>query len=80
MPCGEWPKDQKQAEIGTFIKAAITNDIEGSVGYSATTLGWSQNEVTVYASHLRKELRDNGLHSYCRNNVVWAQKLITVEA
>lgn len=40
----------------------------------AIQLGWSQEEITVYAAHLRKELRGGKVHAFYRANVVWAQK------
>ncbi|EFX05118.1 methyltransferase type 12 [Grosmannia clavigera kw1407] len=79
MPCGEWPEDPKQAEIGTFVKAGLENDIEGMISYSASKLGWTPSEVIVYAAHVHKELRDKSLHSFCRINVAWAQKPIVAD-
>jgi hypothetical protein len=40
----------------------------------ATQLGWTKEEIAVYAANLRKELRTNAVHSYYRANVVYAQK------
>lgn len=71
--CG-WPKDPKQREIGQYTRAAIENDIEGTVGFSALQLGWTKEEVMVYAAHLRKEMRSGNLHGYFRSNIAWAQK------
>ncbi|KAK7408530.1 hypothetical protein QQX98_009290 [Neonectria punicea] len=77
IPISPWAKDRKNREIGEFSKAAIENDIEGVVGFSATQLGWSKEEITLYAAHLRKELRNNNLHPFYRSNVAWAQKPLT---
>ncbi|KAK1762289.1 S-adenosyl-L-methionine-dependent methyltransferase [Phialemonium atrogriseum] len=74
LPTSGWDKDPKQREIGLYTRAAIVNDTEGSVGFSASQLGWSREEVAVYAAHLRRELRSNKLHAYYRANVAWAQK------
>lgn len=74
LPTSGWDKDPKQREIGLYSRAAIVNDTEGSVGFSASQLGWSREEVAVYAAHLRRELRSNKLHAYYRANVAWAQK------
>lgn len=74
LPTSGWPKDPKLREIGQFTKAAIENDIEGTIGFMAIQLGWSQDEITVYAAHLRKELRGGKVHAFYRANVVWAQK------
>lgn len=74
LPTSGWPKDPKLREIGQFTKAAIENDIEGTIGFMAIQLGWSQEEISVYAAHLRKELRGGKVHAFYRANVVWAQK------
>ncbi|EXL45061.1 hypothetical protein FOCG_13824 [Fusarium oxysporum f. sp. radicis-lycopersici 26381] len=74
LPTSGWPKDPELKKIGQFTRAAIENDIEGAVGFMATQIGWSQDEIRVYAAHLRKELRSNQHHSYYRANVMWAQK------
>lgn len=74
MPISGWPEDPKLREIGQFSRAAIENDIEGIVGFSATQLGWSREQIAVYAAHLRRELRSRQVHAYYRSNVAWAQK------
>ena len=40
----------------------------------ASKLGWSKEEISVYAAHLRKELRAKQVHAYFRSNAVYAQK------
>ncbi|KAF7557728.1 hypothetical protein G7Z17_g414 [Cylindrodendrum hubeiense] len=74
IPISPWPRDPKHREVGHFTKAAIENDIEGTIGFAATQLGWNRTEITLYAAHLRKELRAGKVHAYYRSNVVWAQK------
>ena len=61
-------------EIGEVALAAIASDIEGYVLYMATMQGWSKEEVTVYAAHLRREMRDPNIHPYCHIKVVWGRK------
>lgn len=74
LPTSGWPKDPNQKKVGEFTKAAIENDAEGAVGFSASHLGWSQEEIGQYAAHLRRELRVGDQHAYYRANVAWAQK------
>lgn len=71
---GRWPKDPKMKRIGEFAHAAVNSDIEGYVLYMATLLGWTKEEVTVYAAHLRREMRDTSIHSYVGTKVVWGKK------
>lgn len=74
MPLGKWPRDPRLKEIGACTSTAIGNDVEGYVLYMATLLGWSKEEVTVFAAHLRKEIRDPAIHSYYRVRVAWGKK------
>ncbi|KAK1761860.1 S-adenosyl-L-methionine-dependent methyltransferase [Phialemonium atrogriseum] len=74
IPSSGWPKDPKLQEVGRYSRAAITNDVDGSVGLLAGQLGYSVDDVKVYAAHLRRELRSNKVHGYYRGSVVWAQK------
>ncbi|KAF4969074.1 hypothetical protein FSARC_3636 [Fusarium sarcochroum] len=74
LPTSGWPQDPDLKKIGQFTRAAIENDIEGAVGFMATQIGWSQDEIVLYAAYLCKELRGNQYYSYYRANVMWAQK------
>lgn len=75
MPIGGWPKDPKMKEIGKYAQATIEQDIEGYVLFMANTVeGWTKEEVEVYISMLRRELRQGNMHPYYWQKVVWAQK------
>ncbi|EFX01440.1 hypothetical protein CMQ_6382 [Grosmannia clavigera kw1407] len=74
VPCSEWPEDPKLKEVGLFIRAAWENDPEGFMGFMASTIGWSPEEITVYCAHMRRELRSLKIRLYYKCNVVWAQK------
>ena len=60
--------------MGMYVRAALENDAEGAMGFMASQLGWTKEEITVYVANLRKELRSNAIHSYFRGNAVYAQK------
>ena len=60
--------------MGLYMRSALENDTEGAIGFLATQIGWSKEEISVYAAHLRKELRTNSVHAFCRFNLVYAQK------
>lgn len=70
----EWAKDPRYKQIGLITRAALQNDTEGAIGFMASQLGWTKEEVSVYAAHLSKELRTNAVHAFYRTNVVYAQK------
>lgn len=56
------------------MRATLENDTDGAIGFMASQIGWSKEEISVYAAHLRRELRTNKVHAYCRFNLVYAQK------
>lgn len=49
-------------------------DVEGYVMYPATALGWTPEEVSVYAAHVRRDIRDPTMHGYFTQKVVYARK------
>lgn len=61
-------------QIGELLHVALSADIEGYVLYMATLLGWTKEEVTVYAAHLRQEMRNTAIHGYAITRVVWGRK------
>ncbi|KXX74046.1 Demethylmenaquinone methyltransferase [Madurella mycetomatis] len=73
-PFGDWPKDPKMKEIGSFQRLATSNDTAGSMHYMGNLLGWSPEEVIVYAANLRREFRSPHIHAYYMQKIVWAQK------
>ncbi|KAM5364364.1 hypothetical protein ACJZ2D_011561 [Fusarium nematophilum] len=74
-PIGDWPKDARLKQIGQFSQAAMEQDYEGFVLYMASiVLGWSKDEVAVYCSQLRREMRSGRYHPYCRLRVVYGRK------
>jgi len=73
-PLGAWPKDPGLKEVGQYAQLALEADIEGYCLYPATALGWKPEEVSVYAAHVRNEIRSLKIHSYYRQRVIWARK------
>ncbi|ENH63805.1 hypothetical protein FOC1_g10007940 [Fusarium oxysporum f. sp. cubense race 1] len=71
---GGWPKDPKQRSVGQYMQAAFEQDAKGTVLHMATALGWTEEEVTVFISHFRHEIRSPKIHSYFRQKVVWGRK------
>ncbi|KAF5025563.1 hypothetical protein F66182_2371 [Fusarium sp. NRRL 66182] len=73
-PVGGWPKDPKLRIIGQYMQAAFERDAKGSMLHMATVLGWTEQEVTVFVSHFRREIRSDKIHSYFWQKVVWGRK------
>ena len=60
--------------MGLYFRATLEKDTEGAIGFLASQLGWTKEEISVYAARLRRELRTNSVHAFCRFNLVYAQK------
>ncbi|GKU05774.1 unnamed protein product [Fusarium langsethiae] len=73
-PIGGWPKDPKVRSIGHYTQAALEQDGKGTVLHMATALGWSEEEVTVFISHFRREIRSPKIHAYFKQKAVWGRK------
>ncbi|KAI0547014.1 S-adenosyl-L-methionine-dependent methyltransferase [Xylaria curta] len=72
---GSWAADAKYKEIGQYARLALEQDIEGFIMYMWTTvLGWTREEIAVYAAHLRRELRSPQFHAYYPQRVVVGRK------
>ncbi|KAM0360481.1 hypothetical protein ACHAP4_002560 [Fusarium culmorum] len=77
-PVGGWPKDPEAQSIGQYTQATLEQDGKGTVLHMATVLGWSDEEVTVFISHLRREIRSPKIHAFFRQKAVWGRKPETV--
>ncbi|QPC73229.1 hypothetical protein HYE68_003981 [Fusarium pseudograminearum] len=73
-PVGGWPKDPEAQSIGQCTQATLEQDGKGTVLHMATALGWSEEEVTVFISHLRREIRSPKIHAFFRQKAVWGRK------
>ncbi|KAK0702399.1 S-adenosyl-L-methionine-dependent methyltransferase [Lasiosphaeris hirsuta] len=73
-PVGQWPRDASDREVGVYMQLAFEQDVEGTVLFMATTLGWTRNEVSVFLAHFWKEIRSRKIHAFFRQKVVWGRK------
>ncbi|KAK3400626.1 S-adenosyl-L-methionine-dependent methyltransferase [Sordaria brevicollis] len=80
-PCSPWPQDPKQKELGLFIYAVFTMDLEGVMQFMFNNImGWSPEETARYAAHLRRELKDTKqFHPNMTWRIVYAQKPLDAE-
>lgn len=75
VPLGVWHPERAAAERGLWWKIALEQDLEGYLNYVFTTImGWTPEEVTVYAAHLRRELNNPKIHGYFMMRVAWGRK------
>ncbi|KAJ0143076.1 hypothetical protein HZ326_14123 [Fusarium oxysporum f. sp. albedinis] len=74
-PINEWPKDKHYKELGKWSYSNINNGLEGLLlGLFTRFLGWSADEVRVFCSAMRKQLRDRSIHAYIPVYVVYGRK------
>lgn len=74
IPISEWAADPTMREIGLYTRAAFERDMHGAVNMPATQLGWSKEEIMVYCSRVRKEMRNLRIHAYFKTQVTYAQR------
>ena len=71
---GPWAKDPHWKQVGTFSQYALESDLEGYILFMASTVGWSREEIQVYISHFRREIRSGQFYPYFTQKVIWGQK------
>ncbi|KAJ4206942.1 hypothetical protein NW759_014132 [Fusarium solani] len=74
-PINTWPKDPKYKEIGLWTLANIERNLEAiSTILLAHGLGMSRDEILVFLSEVRAEMRNPRVHAYWEVFVVTGQK------
>ncbi|KAI1389997.1 S-adenosyl-L-methionine-dependent methyltransferase [Hypoxylon trugodes] len=80
-PLAPYSKDPRQREVGLYGRAAMEEGMEGFVLYLYIKgLGWSHEQVTIYLSHLRRELRDPRKTPYIKIQCVFGRKPLNVKS
>ncbi|KAJ5371970.1 hypothetical protein N7517_003976 [Penicillium concentricum] len=78
IPLGPWPKDKVLKEAGQLQYAHWLAALEGWAMWLLTKYGaptpWTPEEVQVYLSKVRAELRNPRTHAYELGRRVWARK------
>lgn len=64
-PLNHWPKDKHFKELGTWSFQNLDDGLEGLLLAMYTRhLGWTKDEVLLFCSKVRKQLRDTTIHGY----------------
>ena len=64
-PSNRWPKDPHHKLVGMWTLANIGDGLEGlSLALLTRGLGWTKEEVLVYLTSVRQELKDPKIHAY----------------
>ncbi|KAK3494910.1 S-adenosyl-L-methionine-dependent methyltransferase [Neurospora hispaniola] len=75
MPLSPWSDDKKLKEVGLCAYSTLSADVEGVVQYLfGNVMGWTPEEISVFAAHMCRELKDKNIHGYYHWKYVWAQK------
>jgi SAM-dependent methyltransferase len=74
-PINTWPKDRKYKEVGKWVSENFNWGAESmSLALFTRGLGWSVDEVRVFAAALRADLRNTKLHAYWNFWVVYGRR------
>ncbi|KAJ5706538.1 hypothetical protein N7488_006339 [Penicillium malachiteum] len=77
-PIGPWPKDKTLKELGAVNLFHWLTGMEGYTMFLMTKFGhpepWTESEVHLYNSQIRKELLNPRHHIYQRSKRIWARK------
>ncbi|KAI1762374.1 S-adenosyl-L-methionine-dependent methyltransferase [Hypoxylon sp. FL1150] len=74
-PLAPFPRSAHMKEVGMFARFAMEEGMEGFALYLFTNaLGWSREQVTIYLSRVRRELRDRRKSPYLLVQVVYGRK------
>lgn len=75
LPVGMWPKHPKLKEVGAFNLVQLREGLEGfSLALFTRILGWSNEEVQVLLSKVRKDMDNKNIHAQDDLHLVWGRK------
>ncbi|KAI1024538.1 hypothetical protein LB503_007476 [Fusarium chuoi] len=75
LPVGGWPQDKKLKQIGLYNGAFIDHSIDAFAIFPiGEILGWSEEEVTVLVSQMRKALKEPRALPYFNVRMVYGRK------
>jgi SAM-dependent methyltransferase len=75
MPVGGWPEDPQMRFIGSGIRQALDQDMEGYVTFIAQIVaGWSREDVQDYSVRLRRETGNYEWQLYYKHRLVYGRK------
>ncbi|KAH7079454.1 S-adenosyl-L-methionine-dependent methyltransferase [Paraphoma chrysanthemicola] len=74
-PINTWPKDKKYKELGKWVSENFNWGAESmSLALFTRILGWSIEEVQVFAAQFRADLRNRKMHAYWDFYVIHGRK------
>ncbi|KAL3419538.1 methyltransferase domain-containing protein [Phlyctema vagabunda] len=74
-PTNRWPKDRHMKELGMWNHENIAGSLSGlTMAMYTRGLGWTAEEVEVFCTEVRKEMRDTKIHAYFDIYTVYGRK------
>jgi hypothetical protein len=74
-PINTWPKDKRYKELGKWVNENFLWGAESmSLALFTRALGWSIEEVQVFAAAMRNDLRNRKIHAYWNFWVIYGRK------
>ncbi len=74
-PMNRWPKEKRYKELGLWTQENFVMGLEAmSLALFTRGLGWSYEEVLVFVTRVRADMRDGSIHAYWPIYVVYARK------
>jgi SAM-dependent methyltransferase len=65
VPCGPWPKDPRLRLVGMVQHHNMSQNLEGILyRLLQRGLGWSEEQVIVFAAHVREEMKNDKIHAW----------------
>ncbi|KAI5456136.1 S-adenosyl-L-methionine-dependent methyltransferase [Mariannaea sp. PMI_226] len=75
VPVGRWPKDAKMKRLGLFVQYGFSEGLDGFVNKPlCDILGWSDQEMYVFATEMRRALSDSENQAFGQVFSVYGQK------
>lgn len=67
LPMGTWPKQKNLKNVGFFHREQFLEGLQGmAMGFFTRALRWTPQEVEVFLTRVRKDVKDPSFHSYWR--------------
>lgn len=74
-PVGPWMQDQESKELGMWTQLHIEQGLgDWSMAPLTRVLGWSKEQVDVFISCMKRDLRNKSIHGYHEMRFVYAKK------
>ncbi|KUI71409.1 Trans-aconitate 2-methyltransferase [Cytospora mali] len=73
-PLGTWAKGAYYRNLSAMLKQNLTMALEALALRPLAHLGWSAEEIQVFLSEVRKEVRENKVNAYAEIIYIWGQK------